>query len=109
MIFSTPLWQILQHALASRHNTTKFTLLYSNVSESDILMREQLEALKKQHPDKFNIIYVLDQPPENWNGSTGFIGKELLKEHVASPTLDEKVKVFVCGRLYCLRFHLTDN
>jgi cytochrome-b5 reductase len=65
---STPLYQLLNHALKSPSNKTKFTLLFSNVTEKDILLREEFDALKAQHADKLNVVYVLDQPSKTWNG-----------------------------------------
>jgi len=65
---STPLYQLLTHALGSPNNKTKFTLIYSNVTEKDILLREELEALKKKYNDKLDLIYYLDKPSENWKG-----------------------------------------
>ncbi|KAF9270869.1 cytochrome-b5 reductase [Marasmius fiardii PR-910] len=93
----TPLYQVVTHALADSSNTTKFTLLFSNVTEADILLRSELDALKKKYPSMFDVVYVLDKPPQGWQGPSGFIGKEILQKYVAPASLKEKVKVFVCG------------
>ncbi|EAU92357.2 cytochrome-b5 reductase [Coprinopsis cinerea okayama7 len=93
----TPLYQIVDHALADKNNKTKFKLLFANVTEQDILLREELEALKKKHPKNFEVVYILDNAPAGWTGPTGYINKDLIKEHVAPASLGEKVKVFVCG------------
>ncbi|KIY73391.1 cytochrome-b5 reductase [Cylindrobasidium torrendii FP15055 ss-10] len=93
----TPLWQIVSHALRSPANKTKFTLIYSNVTEADILMREQFEELAKKNPETLKLVYALDKPPKNWSGPSGYITKDLVKEYVAPASLGEKVKVFVCG------------
>ncbi|KAF5375218.1 hypothetical protein D9758_000492 [Tetrapyrgos nigripes] len=93
----TPLYQILNHALSNPSNKTKFTLLFSNVTEADILLKPELENLKQKHPDNFNIVYILDNPPKGWAGPKGYIAKEVIQQHVAKPDLKEKVKVFVCG------------
>jgi len=93
----TPLYQILDHALADPSNRTKFTLIYANISPSDILLRKELDALQKKHPKTFEIVYVLDKPVDGWTGPTGYINKGLIQKHVASKDLGEKVKVFVCG------------
>jgi NAD(P)H-flavin reductase len=65
---SAPLYQVLQHALADKTNKTKFKLLFANVTEADILLREEFDAMKKKHPDNFDVVYVLDKPPANWKG-----------------------------------------
>ncbi|ESK96137.1 cytochrome-b5 reductase [Moniliophthora roreri MCA 2997] len=93
----TPLYQIVTHALADSSNRTKFTLLFSNVTEADILLRGELDALKKKYPNNFDVVYVLDKPPQGWAGPSGYMTKDLLQKYVASPDLKEKVKVFVCG------------
>ncbi|KAF4604706.1 NADH-cytochrome b5 reductase [Pleurotus pulmonarius] len=93
----TPLYQILTHALADKTNKTKFTLLFGNIAEKDILLREEFDALKKQFPDKLDVVYFLDKPEASWKGAKGFIGKDAVTTYVAPPTLGEKVKVFVCG------------
>lgn len=67
---STPLYQVVDYALADKSNKTKFTLLYSNVTEKDILLREELDALQKKHPNQLNIVYLLDQPSANWTGKS---------------------------------------
>lgn len=92
-----PLYQVLQHALADKTNKTKFKLLYANVTEQDILLREEFDAMKKKYPDTFDVVYVLDKGDANWKGPTGFIGTDLIKQHIAPPSLGEKVKVFICG------------
>lgn len=60
---STPMFQIVQHALADPANKTKFTLLFGNVEERDILLREDFDALKKKYPQTFEIVHVLEKAP----------------------------------------------
>jgi len=93
----TPLYQIITHALSNASNRTKFTLLFSNVTEADILLKSELEALKKKYPTKFDVVYVLDNPPPSWTGPSGYVSKEIIQQHVAPASLADKVKVFVCG------------
>jgi len=93
----TPLYQLLDHALADPANRTRFTLLYANVSESDILLREELSALERAHPHALRIVHTLDNPPQSWAGASGYVSRELIKAHVPPAELGDKVKVFVCG------------
>ncbi|KAJ7687353.1 cytochrome-b5 reductase [Mycena rosella] len=92
----TPLYQVISHALASPLNTTKFKLLFSNVTEEDILMREDIDALAKKHPKTLEVVYLLDQPKPDWTGPTGFINADVIKKYVAPPT-KERTMVMVCG------------
>ncbi|RXW18572.1 hypothetical protein EST38_g7283 [Candolleomyces aberdarensis] len=93
----TPLYQIVTHALADKSNKTKFKLLFANVTEKDILLKEELDGLKKKYPNNFDVVYILDKPSEGWTGPTGYVSADLIKQHVKPATLNEKVKVFVCG------------
>lgn len=92
-----PMYQVLQHVLADKNNKTKFKLLFANVSEADILLREELDAMKKKYPKTFDVVYVVDKPSEKWKGPSGYINVDLIKQHIAPASLGEKMKVFVCG------------
>lgn len=96
-MISTPLYQILTHALPDPANKTKFTLIFANLTEEDILLREEFDDLKKKYSDKFDVVYALDKPKEDWKGETGHLTGEVLKKYLAKPELGEKVKVFICG------------
>lgn len=50
--YRTPMYQILQHALALPADKTKFTLIFANVSEADILLRETFDSWAKKHNDR---------------------------------------------------------
>jgi cytochrome-b5 reductase len=65
---STPLYQLVTHALADKSNKTKFKLIFSNVTEKDILLREEFDALKEKFPVTFDVVYTLDNPEGNWTG-----------------------------------------
>jgi cytochrome-b5 reductase len=92
-----PLYQVLQHALADNTNKTKFKLIFANVTETDILLREEFDTMKKKYPNNFDVVYVLDKPPANWKGPSGYVSADLIQQHIAPPSLGEKVKVFICG------------
>lgn len=66
------MWQILEYALAEKNNKTKFTLIFANVEERDILLREEFEQLKKKYPDTFDVVHTLDKPSEGWKGEPFF-------------------------------------
>ena len=68
VLYRAPLYQILTHALPDKKNKTKFTLIFSNVSEADILLRGELEAMAKEHSDKLKIIYYVDKGSQDWKG-----------------------------------------
>lgn len=93
----TPMWQTARHIFRNPEDKTKVTLIYGNVTENDILLKRELEELENTYPQRFRAFYVLDNPPESWQGGKGFITKELLKTVLPEPKEGEKIKLFVCG------------
>lgn len=67
------MYQILQHALADPTNKTKFKLIFGNVEERDILLKQEFDELKRKHPDTFEIIHVLGKAPKQWQGRFPFV------------------------------------
>ncbi|KAN0129990.1 ferredoxin reductase-like protein [Lactarius tabidus] len=65
--------------------------------EADILLREELSALERAHPQTLRIVHTLDKPPQGWAGASGYVSRELIKAHVPPAELGDKVKVFICG------------
>lgn len=92
----TPMFQLIRKIFKEKEDKTEVILVSANITENDILLRQELEQFKKEHPDRFHITYVLDNPPENWKGASGRINKDLLKSVLPSPSL-ENIKIFVCG------------
>jgi cytochrome-b5 reductase len=99
----TPLYQLINHALKDPSNRTRFTLLYANVTEADILLRDELAALQRAHPATFKIVHSLDNPPvSGWSGASGYVSRELIQAHVPPAEKGDKVKVLICGTLSLL-------
>jgi len=93
----TPMWQVANAIFKNPEDKTKVTLVFGNVTEEDILLKNELAALENKYPGRFRAFYVLDNPPKDWNGGKGFVTKELLKTVIPESSLGEKLKIFVCG------------
>jgi cytochrome-b5 reductase len=102
----TPLYQLLNHALNDTANRTRFTLLFANVTEADILLREELAALERAHPNTFRIVHTLDNPSAGWSGASGHVSRELIKAHIPPAERGDKIKVLICGALSIRAFPL---
>ncbi|KAI8882765.1 hypothetical protein K501DRAFT_295053 [Backusella circina FSU 941] len=74
---------------------TKVVVIFANLTEEDILFKEELDTLAKNYPDRFHITYVLEKAPENWKHA-GFITADLLKQVVPGPETESFI-TFVCG------------
>ncbi len=76
----TPMLQIIRAVLRGRKSgdRTEINLIFANVNEEDILLKEDLDTLAKQD-DKFHLYYVLNNPPEGWQGGVGFVTADMIK------------------------------
>jgi len=72
----TPMLQIIRAIQKDSSDTTKISLIFGNVSEDDILLREELEQLSKD--ERFKIFFTLDKPSEDWTYGRGYVTKEMI-------------------------------
>ncbi|RKP24467.1 hypothetical protein SYNPS1DRAFT_33212 [Syncephalis pseudoplumigaleata] len=90
----TPMLQVIRAILKNPADTTQISLIFANISEEDILLREDLDALARQH-DQFSVYYVLNNEPEGWTGGVGFVTEEMIRTHCPPPSADSKI--LLCG------------
>ena len=74
-----------------------FSLPSNFTAEDDILVREELEALQTEYPDRFSLHYTLDRPPTTWKYSKGFINKDMIEKHCLFDGSSKNTQVFMCG------------
>ncbi|KAL9664430.1 hypothetical protein QQ045_019830 [Rhodiola kirilowii] len=91
----TPMFQVARAILENPKDKTMVHLIYANVTYDDILLKEELDSLTSKYPDRFKIYYVLNQPPEIWNGGVGFVSKEMIEAHLPAPASD--IQILRCG------------
>jgi predicted ferric reductase len=75
----TPIMSMLVTA-GDRHDDRPFLLIYASKTWSDITFREELDNLKTKLD--LIIIHVLKEPPEDWEGETGYVDRELLAKYI---------------------------
>eukprot|EP01111_Echinosteliopsis_oligospora_P007133 TRINITY_DN2177_c0_g3_i1.p1 TRINITY_DN2177_c0_g3~~TRINITY_DN2177_c0_g3_i1.p1 ORF type:complete len:948 (+),score=270.77 TRINITY_DN2177_c0_g3_i1:99-2942(+) len=92
----TPCFQVIKSILSDREDTTEVGLVYSNNSESDILLRKELDELAEQHK-RFKLWYTIsdDSKSKDWKYGKGRITKDMLEEHLFPS--GEFAFAFVCG------------
>ena len=92
----TPCLQILRAALRDPKDKTQFSLLYANVSEDEILLRDELTSLQDTYPHRFSVHYFLNTPPPTgWTGGVGFITREAIAQHLPPASADSRI--LMCG------------
>ena len=82
----TPMLQIIKAIVRGRprnggNDRTEVDLIFANVNPEDILLKDDLDALAKEDGG-FRVHYVLNNPPANWNGGTGFVTPDIIKVRV---------------------------
>ncbi|KAI6858429.1 hypothetical protein D0864_07310 [Hortaea werneckii] len=92
----TPMLQIVRAIVRGRNkgDKTEINLIFANVDEKDILLKEDIDQLADEDT-KFNVYYVLNNPPEGWKGGVGFVTADMIKEHFPAPAKD--IKILICG------------
>ena len=75
----TPMLQIIRAIIRGRAagDMTEIDLIFANVNREDILLKEDLDELAKTDSG-FRIKYVLNNPPEQWEGGVGFVTPEMM-------------------------------
>lgn len=75
----TPFLSILQ-TMADRGDPRPITLIYADKVWDDVAYREAISALRDRLD--LDIVYVLEDPPDGWDGEAGFVTDELLERRL---------------------------
>ena len=93
-IGSAPVMSMLR-TLADRDYEKEILFFYGNPTWDSVIFREELQELEEKLDLK--IIHVLENPPEGWEGETGFINADILKRHLHDNC--KECTYFLCGPL----------
>jgi ferredoxin-NADP reductase len=88
----TPFISMLR-TMADRGDRRPVTLFYGDPTWDGIAFREEIERL--QGLLDLTVVFVLEKPPEGWEGESGFIDADVLKRHLPSRQLDRLH--LICG------------
>ena len=106
----TPMLQIIRAIQRGRSSgdKTKVTLIFANVDEKDILLKDEIEELDK-NDSQFKVYYALNNPPEKWNGGVGFVTADMIKVSRHFGLLNGVVADDLNYRNICLRQRRTSR
>lgn len=91
----TPMYQLIRAILKNPEDKTRVTLIFGNVNENEVLLKEELRQLENTYPQKFSAVYLLDNAPEGAGWATkGYVTKDLLKQVLPEPKSGNN-KIFV--------------
>jgi NAD(P)H-flavin reductase/cytochrome b involved in lipid metabolism len=91
----TPMFQIIQAVATNPQDNLEISLLFANKTEADIILRHPLAVFAKMKPKNIKIRFVLDNPPQKWDGEAGFVSEEMLRKYMPPPSKDSMI--FLCG------------
>jgi NAD(P)H-flavin reductase len=95
----TPMYQLIKHVLVTMKGSDSLdlTLLFGNQTPRDILLRDELETLCESNPKQFKLHLTVDRVPkgEAWEGSQGFVTKEMIEATIPRPS--NYLLVLLCG------------
>jgi len=94
---SVPNFSMLKFALA-HHPALRHTFVYSNKTWDDVIFREELSRLAREHPDRLKVLHTLTREDDvtslGPNVRRGRVDQALLREAIEDPTA---CLVYVCG------------
>eukprot|EP00455_Lapot_gusevi_P043951 TRINITY_DN542_c0_g1_i1.p1 TRINITY_DN542_c0_g1~~TRINITY_DN542_c0_g1_i1.p1 ORF type:complete len:281 (+),score=88.87 TRINITY_DN542_c0_g1_i1:58-900(+) len=90
----TPLYQVVKAVCKNPTDTTNVSLIFGNITEEDILLRDKLDALAETHSN-FKVYYTLDKPSDNWRGGRGFVTADMIMDNIPPPADD--TMILLCG------------
>ena len=92
----TPLRSIIRYC-TDKKLSNKINFIYSARTPENIVYREEFEKFKEENPNcNLTLTMTRPEPKHNWQGKTGRINQELLKENIEDV---ENSLYFLCGPL----------
>jgi len=88
----TPMLSML-HTMRDRGDERPVWLFYANPTWEEASMRDELDGLSAVMD--LEVVHVLEDPPDGWDGPSGLITEDLLARHL--PDRASRFSYFVCG------------
>jgi predicted ferric reductase len=81
--------------LADRRDPRPLLLVYAYRRLDRMTFRDAIEALRETL--RLDVVYVLEEPPNDWTGEVGRISVPLLERHLPPAAERRRCEYFVCG------------
>jgi predicted ferric reductase len=79
--------------MADREDTRRAVLFYANRDWDSVAFRDELQRLEETM--NLTVVHVLERPPADWSGETGFVSGDILSRHL--PKGYRRFQFFICG------------
>jgi cytochrome-b5 reductase len=95
----TPMYQLIRKVLDNPEDRTKISFLFANVSPDDIMMKNELDRLQREHSDRFRVHYTVDRVPpgQKWDQEVGYISEQMIRKYMPGPEKGNEILIAVCG------------
>ena len=88
----TPIMSMLR-SLAADGDQRPLLLFNANPTWEDVTYREEFDELQQQL--NLQVVHILEKPPEDWQGESGFVNADILDRHL--PGNRQVYQYFICG------------
>lgn len=92
----TPGFSLIARAVLDPKDELEIRVIDANKSESDILMRDDLDQLTRLSKGRLQVSHVLSHPSDSWDGLQGYVNKDIVEGCMFPPRGDENL-VLMCG------------
>ena len=79
--------------MADRGDVRPAVLIYANREWDAVAFRDELERLEGRM--NLTVVHVVEEPPNDWTGETGYVTAEILSRHL--PREYRRFQYFICG------------
>jgi predicted ferric reductase len=88
----TPMFSIIQ-TLCERGDARPVVLFYSAAAVEDLTFKDELDQLSQKM--NLKLVYVIEKPPADWEGESGFVTAEIIRRHL--PAQFRRFQFLCCG------------
>jgi ring-1,2-phenylacetyl-CoA epoxidase subunit PaaE len=92
----TPIMSMLK-AILHQEPKSKICLVYANRNEHSIIFYEELKHLRANYPERLEVIHILSQPENGWQGHKGRLDEEKITDILQKTPQDMPVSQWMCG------------
>ncbi|PNS14574.1 NADH-cytochrome b5 reductase 2 [Sphaceloma murrayae] len=95
----TPFIQLIRNVLQNPADRTRINLVYSNHTETDILLKNEFDKLARERPDRFNVIFTVSEPSQSAGEGirNGRVTSPMIQQALPAKAEWDTTKVLVCG------------
>lgn len=92
----TPIMAMLK-AILHQEAKSKVILVYANRNEESIIFKDELKSLQEHFKERLEIVHVISQPQNGWQGYTGRLDAQKVTEILGKYSSGLPLSQWMCG------------